>query len=86
MTNSNNTMRTIKTIATSTFLAVLFFGCGGTAAVLSTPIENIDTSPQIIIAILDQLVNKAGVAQEDIYIGDPGRNFDDKYGRRKHGI
>jgi len=45
MTNSNNTMRTIKTIATSTFLAVLFFGCGGTAAVLSTPIENIDTSP-----------------------------------------
>ena len=38
-------MRTIKTIATSTFLAVLFFGCGGTAAVLSTPIENIDTSP-----------------------------------------
>jgi len=45
MTNSNNTMRTIKTIATSAFLAVLFFGCGGTAAVLSTPIENIDTSP-----------------------------------------
>lgn len=45
MTNSSNTMRTIKTIATSAFLAVLFFGCGGTAAVLSTPIENIDTSP-----------------------------------------
>lgn len=45
MTNSSNNMRTIKTIATSAFLAVLFFGCGGTAAVLSTPIENIDTSP-----------------------------------------
>ena len=41
--------------------------------------NNVDTSPQIIIAILDQLVNKAGVAQEDIYIGDPGRNFDNKY-------
>lgn len=38
-------MRTIKSIATSAFLAVLFFGCGGTAAVISTPVENIDTSP-----------------------------------------
>lgn len=38
-------MRTIKTIAKSAFLAVLFFGCGGTAAVISTPVENIDTSP-----------------------------------------
>jgi len=45
MTNSSNTMRTIKTIATSAFLAVLISSCGGTAAVLSTPIENIDTSP-----------------------------------------
>lgn len=42
---NNNPMKTIKTIATSAFLAVLFFGCGGTAAVLSTPVENIDTSP-----------------------------------------
>ncbi|WP_339895187.1 S8 family serine peptidase [uncultured Algibacter sp.] len=38
-------MRRIKTIAASAFLLVLFFGCGGTAAVLSTPVENIDTSP-----------------------------------------
>ena len=41
--------------------------------------ENIDTSPQIILAVLNQLVNKAGVAQEDISIGDPGRNYDDVY-------
>jgi len=41
--------------------------------------ENIDTSPQIILAILSQLVNKAGVAQADISIGDPGRNYDDVY-------
>jgi len=41
--------------------------------------QNIDTSPQIILAVLDQLVNKAGVAQEDISIGDPGRNYDDVY-------
>jgi len=38
-------MRTIKTLATSAFLTILFFGCGGTAAILSTPVENIDTSP-----------------------------------------
>ncbi len=45
MTNSNNKMRTIKTIATSAFFAILLSGCGGTAPVLSTPVENIDTSP-----------------------------------------
>ena len=38
-------MRTIKTLATSAFLTILLFGCGGTAAILSTPVENIDTSP-----------------------------------------
>ncbi|MDA3890446.1 MAG: DUF362 domain-containing protein [Salinivirgaceae bacterium] len=32
---------------------------------------NVDTSPQIILALLRQLINKAGVAQESIYIGDP---------------
>jgi len=41
--------------------------------------QNIDTSPQIILAVLDQLVNKAGVDQEDISIGDPGRNYDNTY-------
>jgi hypothetical protein len=34
---------------------------------------NIDTSPQLIVALLGQLVNLVGVAQEDISIGDPGR-------------
>ena len=38
-------MRTFKTIVTSACLAVLISGCGGTANILSTPIENIDTSP-----------------------------------------
>lgn len=32
---------------------------------------NVDTSPQVILAVLRQLVNKAGVPQEAIYIGDP---------------
>jgi hypothetical protein len=30
-----------------------------------------ETSPAIVISLLDQLVNEAGVAQEDIYVGDP---------------
>ena len=34
-------------------------------------VKNINTSPQICIAILDQLVNTVGVAQSDISIGDP---------------
>jgi hypothetical protein len=35
--------------------------------------HNIDTSPQMIVALLEQLVSVVGVAQEDITIGDPGR-------------
>ena len=38
--------------------------------------RTIDTSPQIVCAVLDQLVNIAGVAQADIGFGDPGRNID----------
>jgi hypothetical protein len=32
---------------------------------------NVDTSPQIILSVLRQLINKAGVPEEAIYIGDP---------------
>lgn len=34
-----------------------------------------ETSPQLIISLLRQLVNVVGVAQDDIYIGDPLRNM-----------
>jgi hypothetical protein len=37
----------------------------------SSPNKNTNTSPQICYAILDQLVNVAGVSQADISIGDP---------------
>ncbi len=33
-----------------------------------------ETSPQIILSVLRQLVNIVGVAQSDIYVGDPMRN------------
>jgi len=32
---------------------------------------NVDTSPQVILSLLRQLINKAGVPEEAIYIGDP---------------
>lgn len=38
-------MNTIKTLLISTTITLLISGCGGTAAILSTPIENIDNIP-----------------------------------------
>ena len=35
---------------------------------------NVDTSPQLILAVLRQLINKAGVPEDAIYIGDPYTN------------
>ncbi|MFL1010529.1 S8 family peptidase [Flavisericum labens] len=38
-------MKTIKILVASLFLSALIYGCGSTADILSTPVENIDTSP-----------------------------------------
>ena len=43
-----------------------------------------DTSPQLCLALLRQLVNEAGVAQSDIYLGDPFRRFHDVYWNMMH--
>jgi hypothetical protein len=32
---------------------------------------NVDTSPQVILSLLRQLINRAGIPEEAIYIGDP---------------
>ncbi|MCI0513424.1 DUF362 domain-containing protein [candidate division KSB1 bacterium] len=34
----------------------------------------VETTPQIVLSVLRQLVNEAGVRQQDIYIGDPMKN------------
>ncbi len=39
--------------------------------------QAVNTSPQVCYAILDQLINQAGVAQADISIGDPNCQMDD---------
>ena len=45
---------------------------------------NINTSPQICYAILDQLINVVGVAQSDIHIGDPSHEMNDATYDRLH--
>jgi hypothetical protein len=42
-------------------------------------LEMMDGTPQLIVAMLKQLVEVVGVAQEDISIGDPIRNFYNQY-------
>ncbi|RPI01972.1 MAG: DUF362 domain-containing protein [Calditrichaeota bacterium] len=46
--------------------------------------SKIDTSPQVVYAILRQLINVVGVAQADISFGDPGRNVDDIFWNKFH--
>ncbi|NJX13968.1 S8 family peptidase [Tamlana crocina] len=38
-------MKTIKTLVAPLFISALIFGCGSTADIISTPVENIDSSP-----------------------------------------
>jgi len=46
----------------------------------------LDTSPQIVYAVLDQLINTAWIAQEDIGFGDPGRNVDNIFWNKFHSV
>jgi hypothetical protein len=48
--------------------------------------NTIDATPQVVYAILDQLINKAGVPQADISIGDPGRDITDLYWDECHSV
>jgi hypothetical protein len=47
-------------------------------------LDRMDTSPELCLALLRQLVNEAGVAQSDIYLGDPFRRFHDVYWNMMH--
>jgi len=48
--------------------------------------NTIDTSPQIVLAVLNQLINVVGVAGGDISIGDPGRTLTDLYWNKLHSV
>lgn len=45
----------------------------------NTSEERMNSTPQLVYAILDELINNVGVAQEDITIGDPYRDFRSEY-------
>ncbi|PKQ45982.1 S8 family peptidase [Confluentibacter flavum] len=47
-------MNRFKSLSVAAFAAVLIYGCGSTAPILSTPIENIDTSPLKVSALTEQ--------------------------------
>jgi hypothetical protein len=42
-------------------------------------LERMDATPEVALAILKQLIEDIGVAQTDIYLGDPFRTFRDLY-------
>ncbi|HKM93595.1 MAG TPA: DUF362 domain-containing protein [Prolixibacteraceae bacterium] len=41
--------------------------------------DRMDATPELMLAILKQLIEEVGVAQEDIFMGDPFRTFHDLY-------
>lgn len=41
--------------------------------------ERMDATPEVVLSLLKQLVEVVGVAQSDIYLGDPFRTFHDLY-------
>jgi subtilisin family serine protease len=47
-------MNTFKSLVVTAFVAVFIYGCGSTAPILSTPVENIDTSPVKVSELTEQ--------------------------------
>jgi len=47
--------------------------------------ELMNSTPQLVLAILEELIDSVGVAQADITIGDPYRGFGDFYWDKCHG-
>ncbi len=53
--------------------------CGMSGTKRIDNFERMDATPEVVLAILKQLIENAGVAQSDIYLGDPFRIFRDLY-------
>jgi len=67
-------------------IKVNYVGChAGTGGVdpvsynLTSLVDYPNTSPQVILAVLRQLVNVVGVAEEDISVGDPQARFPNEF-------
>ncbi len=46
--------------------------------------DKMDATPQLVLALLKQLIDEAGIAQENITLGDPFRTFRDIYWEKCH--
>jgi hypothetical protein len=51
-----------------------------------TDFERMDATPEVSLALLKQLIEDVGVAQSDIYLGDPFRTFHDLYWNVCHSV
>ncbi|MBN1118861.1 MAG: DUF362 domain-containing protein [Bacteroidales bacterium] len=49
-------------------------------------LDHMDATPEVCLALLKQLVENVGVAQSDIYLGDPFRRFHDIYWDYLHSV
>ncbi len=57
-----------------------------TGTVKTSNFERMDATPELSLAILRQLIEVVGVAQSDIYLGDPFRTFHDLYWNMCHSV
>jgi hypothetical protein len=48
--------------------------------------ERMDATPELVLALLKQLIENVGVAQSDIFLGDPFRTFRDSYWNVCHSV
>lgn len=48
--------------------------------------QRMDSTPELMLALLKELIETVGVAQEDIFIGDPFRTFRDEYWDMLHSV
>lgn len=53
--------------------------CSVTGTKKTKDYDRMDSTPELMLALLKQLIEEVGVAQEDIFIGDPFRTFHNLY-------
>lgn len=51
-----------------------------------TDFERMDATPEVVLALLKQLIETVGIEESDIYLGDPFRTFHDLYWDHCHSV
>jgi hypothetical protein len=60
--------------------------CSVTGTTKTSDFERMDATPELSLALLRQLIEVVGVAQSDIYLGDPFRTFHNLYWDMCHSV